>query len=157
CDWLPAVLTGTEDLRQMKRSRCAAGHKAMWHASFDGYPSDEFLARLHPRLPQLKASFGTQTFTADVPFGTLAATWQAKLGLPAGVVVSVGAFDAHMGAVGGNIRPHQIVKVMGTSTCDIMIAPRAAGAGTEARVDGICGQVDGSVLPDVIGYEAGQS
>jgi L-ribulokinase len=157
CDWLPAVLTGTEDLRQIRRSRCAAGHKAMWHASFDGYPSDEFLARLHPRLPQLKASFGTQTFTADVPFGTLAPVWQKKLGLPSDVVVAVGAFDAHMGAVGGNIRPHQLVKVMGTSTCDIMIAPRTAGAGTEARVSGICGQVDGSVLPDVIGYEAGQS
>ena len=155
CDWVPMVLTGIEDLEQVKRSRCAAGHKAMWHASFDGYPADEFLARLHPRLPALKASFGTRTFTADVPFGTLAPAWQHKLGLPRDVVVAVGAFDAHMGAVGGNIQPHQLVKVMGTSTCDIMIAPRTAGG--EARVDGICGQVDGSVLPGMIGYEAGQS
>ncbi|HEY0479362.1 MAG TPA: ribulokinase [Kofleriaceae bacterium] len=155
CDWIPMVLTGTDDLRKVKRSRCAAGHKAMWHASFGGYPADEFLARLHPRLPALKATFGSQTFTAEVPFGTVAPDWAHKLGLRDDVVVSVGAFDAHMGAVGGNIGPYQLLKVMGTSTCDIMIAPGTAGA--EPLVAGICGQVDGSVLPGVIGYEAGQS
>lgn len=155
CDWIPMVLTGTEDLRRVKRSRCAAGHKAMWHASWNGYPSDEFLARLHPRLPALKASFGTQTYTADTPFGTLEPAWAARLGLAESVVVAVGAFDAHMGAVGGNIRPHHIMKVMGTSTCDVIVGPRAAGG--EQLVAGICGQVDGSVLPDTLGYEAGQS
>jgi len=155
CDWIPTVLTGTDDLRKVKRSRCAAGHKAMWHASFDGYPADEFLARLHPRLPALKATFGSQTFTADVPFGTIAPAWAHKLGVPETTVVSVGAFDAHMGAVGGNIRPHQLLKVMGTSTCDVMVVPRAAGA--EKLVAGICGQVDGSIIPGAIGYEAGQS
>jgi L-ribulokinase len=149
------VLTGSEDLEKVKRSRCAAGHKAMWHASWNGYPSDEFLARLHPRLPALKASFGTQTYTADTPFGTLAPAWAARLGLAESVVVAVGAFDAHMGAVGGNIRPHHIMKVMGTSTCDVIVGPRAAGG--EQLVAGICGQVDGSVLPDTLGYEAGQS
>src|SRR5689334_9758572 len=110
CDWIPMVLTGTDDLMKVKRSRCAAGHKAMWHASWDGYPADEFLARLHPRLPALKASFGTQTYTADTPFGTLAPAWASRLGLAESVVVSVGAFDAHMGAVGGNIRPYHIMK-----------------------------------------------
>jgi L-ribulokinase len=163
CDWIPMALTGTDDLTKVKRSRCAAGHKAMWHASFDGYPADEFLARLHPRLPALKATFGSQTFTADVPFGTIAPAWAQKLGLGDDVVVSVGAFDAHMGAVGGNIRPYQLLKVMGTSTCDIMIASKPTGpeAQPEAQIEqlvaGICGQVDGSVLPDTIGYEAGQS
>jgi L-ribulokinase len=159
CDWIPTVLTGTEDLAHIKRSRCAAGHKAMWHPSFGGYPADEFLARLHPRLPALKASFGSQTFTADVPFGTLAPDWAHQLGLSEGVVVSVGAFDAHMGAVGGNIRPHQLLKVMGTSTCDVMVGPPVSpGApGGEHLVAGICGQVDGSILPGTIGYEAGQS
>jgi L-ribulokinase len=155
CDWIPMVLTGTDDLRRVKRSRCAAGHKAMWHASFDGYPADEFLAALHPRLPALKASFGSQTYTADTAFGTLAPSWAHKLGLSEEVVVSVGAFDAHMGAVGGNIRAHQLVKVMGTSTCDVMVVPTATAA--EQLVAGICGQVDGSILPDAIGYEAGQS
>jgi L-ribulokinase len=155
CDWVPAVLTGTRDLGRIRRSRCAAGHKAMWHASFGGYPSDEFLARLHPRLPALKASLGTETWTSDVPFGVISAEWAQRLGLPTMTKVAVGAFDAHMGAVGGGIEPYQLVKVMGTSTCDVLVVPR-----TEAPavlVPGICGQVDGSVIPGTIGYEAGQS
>jgi L-ribulokinase len=155
CDWIPAVLTGTDDLARIKRSRCAAGHKAMWHADFDGYPANEFLARLDPRLPALKATLGTQTWTSDVPFGTLSAEWAQKLGLSRDVVVAVGAFDAHMGAVGGNIAPHQLLKVMGTSTCDMLVVPKSAAA--EKLVSGICGQVDGSILPGAIGYEAGQS
>jgi L-ribulokinase len=155
CDWIPAVLTGTRDLGQIKRSRCAAGHKAMWHPRFGGYPSDEFLAQLHPRLPKLKASLGTATWTSDVPFGTISDEWSHRLGIPRTTVVAVGAFDAHMGAVGGGVRPHQLLKVMGTSTCDILVVPRTEQA--ETLVPGICGQVEGSVLPDAIGYEAGQS
>lgn len=155
CDWIPAVLTGTTDLSKYKRSRCAAGHKALWHREFGGYPHSEFLAQLNPLLPALKESFGTDTFTSDVPFGTLSADWAAKLGLPGNTVVAVGAFDAHMGAVGGGIGPNRILKVMGTSTCDVVVAP--AGAEPEHLVAGICGQVDGSVIPGMIGYEAGQS
>ncbi len=155
CDWIPAVLTGTRDLGQIRRSRCAAGHKAMWHAEFGGYPSDEFLAKLHPRLPKLKASLGNATWTSDVPFGTLSDEWAHKLGIPRTTVVAVGAFDAHMGAVGGGIQPYQLMKVMGTSTCDVLVVPRTDQP--ERLVPGICGQVDGSVLPGAIGYEAGQS
>lgn len=152
CDWIPAVLTGTTELARIKRSRCAAGHKAMWHPSFGGYPADDFLSALHPRLVALKASLGSETFTADAPFGKLSPEWAARLGLPTSVVVGVGAFDAHMGAVGGGIRPHHLLKVMGTSTCDMLVAPPH-----ERRVRGICGEVDGSILPGAIGYEAGQS
>ena len=155
CDWIPAVLTGTRDLAKIRRSRCAAGHKAMWHAQFGGYPSDEFLAKLHPRLPRLKASLGTETWTSDLPFGTVCDEWASKLGIPRTTVVAVGAFDAHMGAVGGGIQPYQLLKVMGTSTCDVLLAPRTEKP--ETLVPGICGQVDGSVLPGAIGYEAGQS
>jgi L-ribulokinase len=155
CDWIPAVLTGTTELSRFKRSRCAAGHKALWHAEFGGYPSDEFLAQLHPRLPALKASLGHDTFTSDAAFGPISSEWAAKLGLSKETVIAVGAFDAHMGAVGGGIGPHRLVKVMGTSTCDIVVA--APGSQPEQLVSGICGQVDGSVLPDAIGYEAGQS
>ena len=155
CDWIPAVLCGVDDLARFKRSRCAAGHKAMWHAEFGGYPANEFLARLNPRLPALKATLGTATFTSDVPFGNLSAAWAQKLGVPGDVVVAVGAFDAHMGAVGGNILPRRLLKVMGTSTCDMMVVPK--GAGPEKLVAGICGQVDGSIIPGAIGYEAGQS
>lgn len=155
CDWIPAVLTGTRDLGKIKRSRCAAGHKAMWHAEFGGYPADDFLAALHPRLPRLKASFGNETWTSDQPFGVISAEWAERLGIPSTTVVAVGAFDAHMGAVGGGIRPYQLLKVMGTSTCDVLVVPRTNQP--ETLVPGICGQVDGSVLPGAIGYEAGQS
>jgi L-ribulokinase len=155
CDWIPAVLTGTTDLARLKRSRCAAGHKAMWHAAWGGYPDDAFLSRLHPRLPALKSTLGAETFTAERPFGALSAEWARRLGLPERVVVAVGAFDAHMGAVGGGIGPNQLLKIMGTSTCDVVVAPR--GREPEKLVRGICGQVDGSVIPGMIGYEAGQS
>ncbi len=155
CDWIPAVLTGTDDLGRIKRSRCAAGHKAMWHAEFDGYPSNEFLARLNPRLPALRATLGAQTWTADAPFGMISPGWAAMLGIPGDVVVAVGAFDAHMGAVGGDIQPHHLLKVMGTSTCDMLVVPKTGAP--EVLVAGICGQVDGSILPGAIGYEAGQS
>ena len=155
CDWIPAVLTGTNDLAWFKRSRCAAGHKALWHEEFGGYPADDFLAKLNPKLPALKKSLGTETFTSDTPFGTLCAEWATKLGLPRETVVAVGAFDAHMGAVGGGIAGNRLLKVMGTSTCDIVVAP--PGKRPEQLVAGICGQVDGSVIPGMIGYEAGQS
>ncbi len=155
CDWIPAVLTGTTDLTRFKRSRCAAGHKALWHAEFGGYPSDAFLAQLHPRLPALKQTFGTETFTSDKPFGTLSAEWARKLGLSPDTVVAVGAFDAHLGAVGGGIGQHRLLKVMGTSTCDIVVS--GTKNEPETLIAGICGQVDGSVIPGLIGYEAGQS
>lgn len=155
CDWIPAVLTGTNDLRRFKRSRCAAGHKALWHTEFGGYPADVFLERLHPKLPAIKQSLGSDTFTADTPFGTLSPEWAARLGLRRETVVAVGAFDAHMGAVGGGIGPNRLLKVMGTSTCDIVVA--RPGNEPEKLISGICGQVDGSVMSGMIGYEAGQS
>ena len=155
CDWIPALLTGTSDLAGFKRSRCAAGHKALWHPEFGGYPSNDFLAKLNPRLPALKETLGTATFTSDTPFGTLSREWAGRLGLPPETVVAVGAFDAHMGAVGGGITAHRLLKVMGTSTCDIVVSPPAGEP--EKLVSGICGQVDGSVIPGMIGYEAGQS
>jgi L-ribulokinase len=154
CDWIPAVLTGTTDLRRFKRSRCAAGHKALWHEGFGGYPSYAFLSKLSPQLPAIKESLGNETFTSDTPFGTLSAEWAANLGLSRDTVVAVGAFDAHMGAVGGGIGVNRLLKVMGTSTCDIVVS---ADSRAEKPVAGICGQVDGSVIPGMVGYEAGQS
>lgn len=155
CDWIPGVLTGTTNLWKYKRSRCAAGHKALWHREFGGYPGNDFLTQLNPLLPVLKESFGTETFTSDTPFGTLSSEWAERLGLLPETVVAVGGFDAHMGAVGGGIGPHRILKVMGTSTCDVVVA--APSAEPTRLVAGICGQVDGSVIPEMIGYEAGQS
>ena len=155
CDWIPALLTGKTDPLQIKRSRTAAGHKAMWHASWQGLPSEEFLVKLDPLLAGLRARLYTETFTGDVAVGNLTPEWADKLGLTPAVVVGVGAFDAHFGAVGAQIEPHQLVKVMGTSTCDMIVTPLSPKG--EHLVKGICGQVDGSIIPGMLGLEAGQS
>jgi L-ribulokinase len=163
CDWMPALLTGVKDAAKIRRSRCAMGHKAMWHASWGGYPPAEFLDRLDPRLSELAATLGLDTYTADQIAGRLCPEWAARLGLSTEVVVAVGAYDAHVGAVGGDVAPGTLLKIMGTSTCDIMIGPGPGGPGApeacakERLVRGICGQVDGSVVAGMIGYEAGQS
>ena len=155
CDWIPALLAGNTNPLEIKRSRCAAGHKAMWHADFDGLPSEEFLVRLDPLLGGLRERLYSETYTCDESVGTLSSEWAARLGLSESVVVGVGAFDAHLGAVGAGIRPGVLTKVMGTSTCDMLVAPNAEMDGR--LIPGICGQVDGSVLPGMQGMEAGQS
>ncbi len=155
CDWIPFELTGGTDIREMKRSRCAAGHKAMWHEEFEGLPGEEFLVKLDPLLAGLRARLYRDTYTSDKPAGTISAEWAEKLDLPGDVVVGVGAFDAHMGAVGGEIEPFYLSKVMGTSTCDMLIAPPSEVG--DKLVNGICGQVEGSVVPGMVGLEAGQS
>lgn len=155
CDWIPFLLTGGADVHQMKRSRCAAGHKALWHEAFGGLPPNSFFVALDPLLDGLVDRLYKETYTSDVAAGKLSKEWAQKLGLSTEVLVSVGAFDAHMGAVGGQIEPYYLSKVMGTSTCDMLVAPM--NGGEEKLVGGICGQVDGSVIPGMLGLEAGQS
>ncbi|NLW55266.1 MAG: ribulokinase [Firmicutes bacterium] len=155
CDWIPALLTGVQNPAALKRSRCAAGHKAMWHQDWNGLPDEEFLTRIDPLLAGLRERLYQETYTSDVKAGNLTAEWAERLGLKPGIAVAVGAFDAHMGAVGAEISEATLVKIMGTSTCDIMIAaPEVIG---DKLIAGICGQVDGSVIPGYIGLEAGQS
>jgi len=154
-DWIPAVLTGNIDPMKIKRSRCAAGHKAMWHASWGGLPPEEFLTRVSPLLSGLRDRLYTETYTSDNAAGRLTAEWAVRLGLKEGIPVSVGAYDAHMGAVGAGISPGTFVKIIGTSCCDIAVSPKNEIG--EKLVAGICGQVDGSVIPGMIGLEAGQS
>jgi len=153
-DWIPAVLTGNTKPDMIKRSRCAAGHKAMWHKEWHGLPSEEFLARVDPLLSGLRERLYNDTCTSDTPAGNLTAQWAEKLGLNEGIAVTVGAFDPHMGAVGVSIKEGVFVKVLGTSSCDMAVGPKLKD---EKLIAGICGQVDGSVMPDLIGYEAGQS
>lgn len=155
CDWLSAVLTGMTDPLQVKRSRCAAGHKAMWHEEFDGLPDNEFLQKIDPLLSGVRDRLYRYTYTSDEAMGTISADWARELGLPENVVIGVGAFDAHMGAVGARIEPYSLVRVMGTSTCDMLIAPNDEVG--DLLIRGICGQVDGSILPGMLGMEAGQS
>ncbi len=155
CDWIPGVLTGQTDPLQIKRSRCAAGHKAMWHEDFGGLPDDAFLTKLDPLLSGMKERLFKETHTADAPVGNLSQTWADKLGLPTTVMVGAGTFDAHAGAVGGAIEAYTLSKVMGTSTCDMLVAPISETK--NKLVHGICGQVDGSIVPGMLGLEAGQS
>ena len=154
CDWIPFLLTGGTKVEDMKRSRCAAGHKALWHESFGGLPPNEFFVALDPMLDGLTERLFSETYTSDVSAGTLTQEWANRLGLSTAVEVAVGAFDCHMGAVGVNIEPYYLTKVMGTSTCDILVTPIEE---KEHLVKGICGQVDGSVIPNMLGLEAGQS
>lgn len=155
CDLMTFLLIENKDLKSFKRSRCAAGHKAMWHQDWNGLPPEKFLEKLDPYLAQLRPKLYHETYTSDVVAGNLSAEWAERLGLTTTTVVAVGTFDAHSGAVGAKIDEHTLVRVMGTSTCDIIV-----GSETEIgskTVRGICGQVDGSVLPGFIGLEAGQS
>lgn len=155
CDWISAVLTGETNPLLMKRSRCAAGHKAMWHEEFEGLPSEDFLTKLDPLLAGLRERLFRNTYTSDVSMGKISAEWASKLGLSANVSIGVGAFDCHMGAVGAEIEPYDFVRVMGTSTCDMLIAPNEEIG--HLLIKGICGQVDGSIIPNMLGMEAGQS
>ena len=155
CDLITYILTGQNDLRSFKRSRCAAGHKAMWHESWGGLPSQDFLSRLDPYLAQLRGRLYDETYTSDEVAGNLSPEWAERLGLRESTVIAVGTFDAHSGAVGAKIDKNTLVKVMGTSTCDIIVSDHENVGGKTVR--GICGQVDGSVIPNMIGLEAGQS
>jgi len=154
-DWVPAILTGNTIPEDVRRSRCAAGHKAMWNASWGGLPSEEFLTAVDPLLKDLRERLYKDTFTSDISAGGLTGRWAEKLGIPQGIAVTVGAFDPHMGAVGAGIANRTFVKVIGTSCCDMAVAP--TGEVGEKTVAGICGQVDGSIIPGLIGFEAGQS
>jgi L-ribulokinase len=155
CDWIPFVLTGGTHISQLKRSRCAAGHKALWAEEFGGLPPDDFFSTLDPLLKGFRQRLFDNTYTSDQPAGNLCKEWADKLGLSTSVVIGIGAFDAHMGAVGGQIEPYHLSKVMGTSTCDMLVAPINELNGK--LVKGICGQVPGSVIPGLMGLEAGQS
>lgn len=155
CDWMTFTLLDTVSLADFKRSRCAAGHKAMWHESWGGLPPEEFLGKLDPYLAQLRDRLYNETYTSDEIAGTLSEAWAEKLGLTTDTVIAVGTFDAHAGAVGAKVEEHTLVRVMGTSTCDISVSAPEVTA--DKTVRGICGQVEGSVIPGLVGLEAGQS
>jgi len=153
-DYLPAALTGTEAPDRLSIGVCAAGHKAMYHDDWGGYPDQEFLSRLDPELGKLRGRLRSQAKTVNQAAGGLTAGWAARTGLRAGIPVAVGAFDAHLGGVGSGIEPGTLVKIIGTSTCDMMVVPLRQKL---ADIPGLCGIVPGSILPGYHGLEAGQS
>jgi len=155
CDWIPFVLTGRKNLKDLKRGICAAGHKALWSEAFNGFPPNEFFKEIDPLLDEFTEKLFKTTYTSDCSAGVISKEWAEKLGLPDDVIIGIGAFDAHVGAVGGQIEPYFLSKVMGTSTCDMMVIPASDLKDTLVR--GICGQVKGSIIPEMIGLEAGQS
>ncbi|WP_423146056.1 ribulokinase [Rubrolithibacter danxiaensis] len=155
CDWIPFLLTGGKKASEIKRGVCSAGHKSLWAEAFGGLPPDDFFSSLDPLLSGFTSRLFKKTYTADQAAGNLSEEWADKLCLKTDVVIGIGAFDAHMGAVGGQIEPYYLSKVMGTSTCDMLVAP--APEVKDIFVNGICGQVTGSIIPGMIGMEAGQS
>ena len=154
CDFIPAYAAGCLDPLRLRRSVCAAGHKAMFAAEWGGLPSADFLASIDPDLASLRERLYTEALPSDQPAGFLVPEVAQQIGLPAGIAIAVGAFDCHHGAVGAGIQPGTLVKVVGTSTCDIFVAPPGAAL---ADVPGVCGIVMGSVIPGVFALEAGQS
>ena len=155
CDWIPFLLTGGKHISEMKRSRCSAGHKALWADEYGGLPPDDFFSSLDPLLKGFTSRLYKETFTSDEAAGNLSQEWSDRLGLSKDVLIGIGAFDAHMGAVGGQIEPYHLIKVMGTSTCDMLVVP--SDEVDNILVNGICGQVPGSIIPGMMGMEAGQS
>lgn len=152
-DHIPAVLCGISRPDNIRRGVCAAGHKAMFNKGWGGYPDREFLATINPDLVKQRDRLPDTAYAINHCAGNLSAEWAHKLGLP-GIPVAVGAFDAHLGAIGSGIKTGTLVKIVGTSTCDIMVAP---GNLKVADIPGVCGIVEGSVLPGYFGIEAGQS
>ena len=155
CDWLIAMLIGDTTPDTIARGRCVAGHKALWNKEWGGLPEKEFFEEVDPLLGALYPHLYTSTQTADHRAGGLSKEWAARLGLNEGIAIATGGVDCHTGAVGAGVREGVLVKVIGTSTCDITVA--SAESLGDKIVRGICGQVHGSVLPDYVGIEAGQS
>ncbi|MDP6523728.1 MAG: ribulokinase [Kiritimatiellia bacterium] len=153
-DWIPALLTGTTSPESIKRCICAAGHKAMFNPAWGGYPDEEFIGALDEKLVRLRRTLPDEAYDVADAVGNLTQEWAEKLGLPVGIPVAAGAFDAHLGGVGSGIKEGSLVKIIGTSTCDMAVAPLDAEL---PDIPGLCGIVPESILPGCYGLEAGQS
>jgi len=153
-DYIPAVLTGINNIKDLKRNVCSAGHKAMFNKEWGGFPDEEFLEKLTPEFVKLKKTLKDEAFAVDEIMGTLSSEWANKFNLNEGIPIAVGALDAHIGAIGSGVGDGVLVKIIGTSSCDIMVSPKE----TEIKnIPGVAGIVDSSVLPGYTGIEAGQS
>lgn len=154
CDWIPSILAGVKDPKSVKRGICAAGHKALYADDWGGLPDKEFLALLDPKLADLRDRLYEKAFDASEKAGLLCEEWAHRLGLPVGIVLTMGEFDVHYGAIGAGVEEGTLVKVIGTSTCDCGVVKSDKAI---ADIPGICGIVKGAILPGYYGIEAGQS
>lgn len=155
CDWIPFLLTGGKHHDQIKRGSCAAGHKALWDSHKKGDEILNFMQTIEPKLEKITKPLFTEVFPATAVAGKLTPEWANKLGLSLDTLVGIGTIDAHAGAVGGEIAEGKLIKVMGTSTCDMMVAPKNEMC--NISIKGISGQAEDSIIPGMIGLEAGQS
>jgi len=153
-DFIPSVLAGVKDPRAVQRGICAAGHKALYCDEWNGLPDKEFLNLLDPKLGELRDRLYTRAYDATTAAGKLCAEWAKKLGLPEGIPIAIGEFDVHYGAIGSGIEEGVLVKAIGTSTCDCAVVSAQKKI---ADIPGICGIVNGAILPGFYGIEAGQS
>lgn len=154
CDWIPAILSGDTRPEKIRRGICAAGHKAFYHPQWGGWPDAEFLEALDPELARIASTFAPLAFSIGEAAGSLCGEWAKRLGLPAGIPIAVGAFDAHLGGVGAGIAANILVKNIGTSTCDMMVSDLFDPL---PDIPGLAGVVPDSILPGYYGLEAGQS
>ena len=155
CDWIPTVLTGADDPSAIRASHCAAGSKQMWAEAWGGFPPEAFFEALDPALLPIVRNISKTNRTCDHAAGTITPAWAQTLELPEGVVVGVGNIDAHAGAVGAGIRCGTVVLNLGTSACHMALMPSDEMGGR--LVEGIFGQVDSSIVPGMVGFEAGLS
>ncbi len=155
CDWIPALLTGVDKVEDTVLARCSAGHKAMWAAEWGGFPSKKFFSTLDSQLGEFVTRMSSETLTCDKPAGYLSKEWAERLGLSEDILVGVGNTDAHAGAVGAGIKHKTLVQNLGTSACSMVVMPKEEVG--DNIVAGISGQVDGSIIPSMIGFEAGMS
>ncbi len=154
CDWVPSVLAGVTDPREIQRGVCAAGHKALYCDEWGGLPDKKFLSLLDPQLASLRDRLYEKAHDATQAAGRLSEAWAERLGLNAGIPIAIGEMDVHYGAIGSGIAEGTLVKVIGTSTCDCAVVPTKKKV---ADIPGICGIVNGAILPGFYGIEAGQS
>lgn len=146
-DWVTSQLSGN-----VIRNYCTLGYKAMYHHQ-EGFPSKTFFKKLDPRMENIieEKIKGTFKHLGEVA-GTLTPEWASILGLSENTVIAVGNVDAHVSAPAVHVtKPGQMLMIMGTSTCDILLDEH------EKKVPGMCGVVYGGAIPGYFAYESGQS
>jgi len=153
-DFIPAVLAGINDASKVKRNVCAAGHKGLYSNEWGGFPDNEFIESLHPDLLKIAKTLPKETFSIEELSGTLSKEWATKFGMTEGIPIAMGILDAHAGAVGSGIKDGSLVKIIGTSTCDLVLGDLNTG---NSNIQGVASVATESVLPNYYGIEAGQS